>query len=374
MIKQNQAQKKPFLKMHKASYLMIAAAIIVVAFIFLSPVFSQSTSPCSECHSNSGYSQYLDILEDNVGNQLPTTLDVGQTATVSVVVENNVNTVLYAQLSDVALTLSSQNGHFSVSVPTFSVRVLDKGTTTASWQITGVSAGSDALVISASARNSHKLLSFQDTYSPAPNIVISTPTPTSTPPSTTTPTPIQTQPPTTTSNPTLSPNTTSTPNTTNELPTNPQEQNNQNDLKIWFTIPTEGETWTAGNKTIGWTTTGGSGNSNIKLELSKSRSSGPWITLAENLTTNNNYIWNVPSQNVDYVIRATVADSANPPQTASVTVAATINSTIQIDVMMRILSYAMILFFVILVAIVLKKQVTKEFYWTQYRENKNMRS
>jgi hypothetical protein len=377
------SEKKPknlFFRMHKKSYLMIAAAMIIVASIFLSPVFSTSTSPCSSCHG--GYYQYFDVLEGNVANQLPTTLNVGQAATVTVVVENNVNTVLYSALSSVSLTLSSQSGHFAVSVPTYSVGTLQKGTATATWQITGVSAGSDTFVISASARNIHQNLLFQDSYFPAPGIVVSTltpmPTPTPTltstttlttdptltpdPASTSTPTPTQTQTSTTNSEP--------TPNPKNEPSINAQEQNKPSDLKIWFTTLNEGETLTAGNKTIEWTTSGGSGNSSIKLEISKSESSGPWITLAENLTTSDSFFWNVPNLDSDYIIRAIVSDSANPLQNASVTVTAKVNSTLNLELLLIVSSYALLTFSSILVAMASKNRLTK----TGALKNKNMLS
>ena len=127
----------------------------------------------------------------------------------------------------------------------------------------------------------------------------------------------------------------------------------------------------AGNQTIEWTTSGGSGNSNTELELSKSGSSGPWITLAENLTTNNSFIWNVPNQSANYIIRATVTDIANPLQIASVDVVAKITSAIHIEtLMMTILSYSMILISITLVAIAFKNRLTK----TGYLKNKNMLS
>ena len=368
---------------------MIAAALIVVASIFLSPVFSSSASPCGSCHG--GYSQYLDVLEGNAANQLPTALTVGQTATVSVVVENRVNTVLFSSLSSVSLSLTSQSGHFSVGVPTFSVGTLAKGTATATWQITGVSAGSDTLVISASARNVHQNLQFSDTYSPVSGITISTsattPTPIVTPTPTTMPaaTPTPSSPSTPTTNPTIAPDPTSSstptptqaptqatsepttspqPNSTsdpkNELPNNSQEQNKPSDLKIWFTTLSEGETLTAGNKTIEWTTSGGSGNSNTKLELSKSGIGGPWTVLAENLTNTNSFVWIVPNQSANYIIRVTVADIANPLQIASSTAVTKIISAIHIEtLMMTILSYAMVLLSTTLLAIISKNRLTK---------------
>lgn len=156
------------MKTHKTSYFVLTVALIICVSVFLSPVFSQSTNPCGSCHG--GYYQYLDILEGNSGNSLPTTLKVGQTSTVTVVVENRVNTARYTDLSGVSLTLTSQNGHFSVATPTYNVGTLPKGTATATWQITGVSAGADALVIAASGRNSHQSLSFSDSYSPSTSI------------------------------------------------------------------------------------------------------------------------------------------------------------------------------------------------------------
>jgi hypothetical protein len=380
MINQQKEQKNQFFKMHKASYIMIAAAMIIVASIFLSPAFSTSTSQCNSCHA--GYNQYLDILEGNAVNQLPTTLTVGQTATVTVIVENNVNTVVYTALSSVSLTLSSQNGHFTVSAPTYNIGALPKGTAIATWQITGVSAGIDSYVIGATAKNSHQSLSFQDTYSPAPAITISapvsTPVPTSIPTtapiptststitpapttipgssSTSTPTPVQTPSPTATSTytSTTQPTPTSTPNTNNP---SSNSSNQQSALTIWFITPTEGATLTTGHKTIEWITTGGSGSSSITLELSKVGSSGPWTTLAENLTSSNNYIWTVPNQQADCIIRATAIDSINPTQKASVTIATKIDSIIQPETTAIISITLTALLFAILAMLILKRRI-----------------
>jgi hypothetical protein len=396
MINSNQEQKRIF-KMHKISYIMIAAAIIIAAFIFISPVFSSSASQCNSCHG--GYYQYFDILEGNAANQLPATLTVGQTATISVIVENNVNTVLYTALSSVSLTLTSQSGHFTVSAPIFTIGNLPKGTAIVTWQITGVSPGTDSYVIAGSAKNIHQSLSFQDTYSPAPTITVSAPVPTPTPIPTANPTPIPTISPTSipTATPTQNPTSTNTPTptttqgpsptytpnaiqTTPPTPTpilgtaikptptlspitnntqsnNSNQQPNQNTLRIWFTTPTEGATLSSGAKTIGWTTTGGSGNPTITLELSNSGSSGPWITLAENLKSNNNFTWTIPNQLANYVIRATAADPSNPTQTASITVNTKIYPTIQPETLSIISTTVLLLLFTILIVLVLKRRI-----------------
>jgi hypothetical protein len=481
-------QKKTIFEMHKASILLIVIAVIVAASIFLAPAFSQSTSPCSSCHG--GYYQYLDILEGNAANQLPVAINVGQTATITVVVENKVNTALYTTLSSVSLSLASQSGHFTVNVPAFNVGTLQKGTTTATWQITGVSAGADAFVISASARNSHKNLQFQDIYSPSLALTVSdpapTPTPTTSPTSTPTlsptasptptpspttvltptptpapspsptliptpvptvsptpapipsptstptpttsptptPAPTPTPTPTPTQIPTISPtpipspapslsptpipivtptpsptpNATTTPNPTPsstptpnplpsptpsattvptptptlslttipsltssptlELATNQTIQLSQTPaLRVWFRHPSEDETWISGStKIVEWGTTYGSGDLVAKLELSKSGISGPWITLAENLTNVNYYILRVPNleQNDRCIISVTVSDVSESGKISSDIAPIRITQITDGQIMLSFLFIPGILFLVLALA---RKQV-----------------
>jgi hypothetical protein len=195
MTEDKKTQKTLVFKMHKASCIVLAAAIAIGVLLIVSPAFASSSNPCGSCHA--GYSQTLDVLEGN--GAIPTSLQVGQTTAVSVVVENKVNAAKYTALSGVSLTLGSQSGRFSVSTPTISVGVLNKGTTTVTWQIIGTSAGSDAIVITAAGKNTHMNLSFQDNYNPNPAITITAPpapTPISTPVPTAPPTPVPTAPPT----------------------------------------------------------------------------------------------------------------------------------------------------------------------------------
>jgi hypothetical protein len=208
MIENEKTKKTSVFKMHKASCIVLAAAIAIGVLLIVSPAFASSSNPCGSCHA--GYSQTLDVLEGN--GAIPTSLQVGQTTAVSVVVENKVNAAKYTALSGVSLTLSSQSGRFSVSTPTYAVGTLNKGTTTVTWQITGTSAGSDAIVITAAGKNTHMNLSFQDNYNPNPAITITappTPPPISTPVPTATPVPVPTVTPAPTSIPTIVP--TSTP-------------------------------------------------------------------------------------------------------------------------------------------------------------------
>ncbi|MCW3982489.1 MAG: cytochrome c biogenesis protein [Candidatus Bathyarchaeota archaeon] len=130
-------------------------------------------------------------------------------------------------MSNVAATLSSQNNHFSVSNPTYNIGSLPTGTATASWQITGTSAGTDQLIITVSAVNTHKNVYFTDSYSPNPSITVTQstsptqPTPTDNP--TVTPTPTPTAPPNSnpTVQPTSNPSQTVTPHPTNTATSTP---------------------------------------------------------------------------------------------------------------------------------------------------------
>jgi hypothetical protein len=421
MINQNQEQKEPFVKVHKASVLLIAMAIVIAAAIFLSPIFAESTSPCAPCHGVQGYSQSLDILEGNNGNSIPTALTVGQTLPVTIAVENLVNSQLFNIMSDVSLTLNSEKGHVSVNSPTVDLGTLQKGKASATWQITGESAGSDTLTITAKGTNSHMSLKFSDSYSPAPTITVTEPTPSPTPISTPTPaptltpaptskpmipsaptptptpapiptptrtpsststnTPTPTSPPTQlptpsptipTPNPSTPPTPSLTPIPIDAKPVSPAENLGLPALKVWFTNPPEGETWSADTqKTIEWVTIGGVGNLTVKLELSKSGSNGPWTTLAEKLSSKSNFVWNVLKQDSnDYIIRATVTDAANPPQIASVTVAVKTAPAIHLDIGTMMLSIPIVLPFAAIIVIILRRRIVQ----TKLRKNKFMPS
>ena len=237
-------------KKHPVSIFMAAFTVAILVSLLAAPAFSVSSNQCSSCHGSS-YNMQLDVVEGNSQNVIPTSIEVGQTQTVTIAIENINNAPRYDTFTSVTVTLSSQNGHFSVNPSTFNVGSLSTGTATATWKITGVSQGSDALVISASATNTHEYLQFSDSYSPSPTITVvpnsdpnytppPSPTPTSAPtpppPSTTdssqltanptvatTPSPTQTTP-TSTNNPTPTPNPSAqaTP-TTQPSPTSPRQ-------------------------------------------------------------------------------------------------------------------------------------------------------
>lgn len=205
-------------KISKTSKILIAVATIFIIASFVAPAISVSTSPCSLFHGTKYYQQ-LDLQEGS--GQIPTTLQVGQVATVSVALQNVNNAPRNNLLSSVSVTLRSQNNHFSVGSPTFNIGNLATGSATATWQITGTSAGQDQIIISASAVNNHEPgLTFADSFLSNPSITVSasattpspnpTTPPTSTPPSTATPT--STSNPT--QNPTAPPGTSPTPNVT----------------------------------------------------------------------------------------------------------------------------------------------------------------
>jgi hypothetical protein len=214
---------KEFVRKHKPSIALMFTVLILTLSLFAAPAFSASTNQCSSCHP--GYSQQLDLLEGNPQNNFPSSIQVGQTATVTVAIENNNNVPRYSQLSGVTVTLRSQNNHFTVNSQTYNVGTLGTGTATATWQITGTSAGTDQLVITASGTNPHENIGLIDSYSSSPQITItagdnpppaSTPTPT--PPAQPTPTPTGTQTP---GQATQSPT-----NRPTSKPTIPQQTNN----------------------------------------------------------------------------------------------------------------------------------------------------
>ncbi len=123
-------------------------------------------------------------------------------------------------------------------------------------------------------------------------------------------------------------------------------------------------------KTIEWTISGSTGNHTIKLELSKSSSDGPWTTIAD-LTNSNDFSWNVPNlDQTDYIIRAIVTDSANPPKTATVTVAVKIAQEVHIDTVMIVSSIPILLAFAVLTAFTIKKRLTQ----TQPQKNNTIPS
>jgi len=134
--------------MRKYSICLILALIAVMAFVMSPGGQARSSNPCSACHSSSRF-QYLDILEGNPGNVLPSSIAVGETKSVTMVVQNQCSALTYNTLTGVSVTLASQSGHIKVSTPTVSIGTLPVGTKTATWQITGVSAGSDTLLITA---------------------------------------------------------------------------------------------------------------------------------------------------------------------------------------------------------------------------------
>jgi hypothetical protein len=198
-------------KAHRASCLLIAAIAVTTILLIISPTFAASSNPCSSCHGSQGYTQTLSITVQTA----PSSLTVGQTATVTVTIKNNiVRATLYNSLASITATLVSLNGHFSITTPTVSIGSLTSGgSATASWQITALSSGTDSFVFGTSAKNSHQNLSFSDGTSAATNISPNntpTPSPTPTLAPTLTPSPTPTIPPTTTPTPTPIPTLTPT--------------------------------------------------------------------------------------------------------------------------------------------------------------------
>ena len=75
--------------------LLVVTAVIILSSLF-APAASISLDGCHSCHGM--YYQYLDILEGDGGNSLPTTVSVGEIKVVSVAIENSVDSPSYTLL------------------------------------------------------------------------------------------------------------------------------------------------------------------------------------------------------------------------------------------------------------------------------------
>jgi hypothetical protein len=301
----------------KITKTMLILTLLVIAAVAVSPlVLSRSNEPCASCHSSKGYYQYLDILEDDSGNQIPTTLSVTQTVTVKVVVQNEVNSPRYTDLSSVSLTLRSIYGHFQVSSPTYSVGGLSPGTATATWQITGISDGYDYIDIHATGYNTHFNCYFSDSYQPAQLIAVGTPTGTPPPLPTPTPAPPSTPAPSTPQPSSSTPTQTSTPTPTTNPSNTPQPSTSAATLSMELTSPTQGAHLPTNSKqTIQWQANGGSGTLKVKLEYIINNQQ--WTILATDLPASGSYQWTTPDTASTCAVRATVQDSASQQSTTN---------------------------------------------------------
>ena len=260
--------------------MVLFVTLTVIFFLFLSSFTNgASTNPCGTCHPGKIYSQYFDIRKGDNATQIPSAIEVGETQAVSVVVENSGDPGSYSTLSDVSVTLTSKNGHFSVNSPTYNIGDLPLGEETATWQITGVSEGADSLLITASGINKqHRafIFLFSDTYSPSITVGHPSPTPASTP-----------------SAASITP------------------------LSIALMSPTSGKRWAAGTVyTIKWYTSGGTKPLTVTLDYSVSSISGSWTTIAGHIADNGSLTWETPNATATIYLRAFVNDSGNPTQSA----------------------------------------------------------
>jgi hypothetical protein len=152
----------------------IAVSVLLILVIVILPfAWARSPNECSSCHASTRQ-QYLDVLESNAANIIPSSIGVGETKTVSIVVQNTCNTAKFSTLSGVQLILTSQSGRFKVTTPTYNIATMPIGTKIATWQVTGVTEGSDSLIVTANAVNNHNNVKFNDAFSPSPSIKITT--------------------------------------------------------------------------------------------------------------------------------------------------------------------------------------------------------
>lgn len=327
----------------------------------LSPIsLSISNEPCARCHG-SRYYQYLDILETDSQSQLPSAINLGETKTVKVVIQNDVNTGTYATLTSVSVTLTSAKGYFSVNTPTINIETLQSGTTTASWQITSISDGYDYLTIQASAINTHYSY-FSDSFSSAIKVgqPAATPEPTSTPTQTPAPTnPQTTQTPTaSTSTPTAISTPTNHP-TSEPSPTHSNQSQTQ--ISIQLLNPTQNQKLKANTKyDIQWTANGGTSPLNVTINYTSENEQNHWIKIATNLPSNGKYSWATPNEASSYRIQVIAQDSSAITQTTSTETTIEITNTNNPE--LPIIS--MVTVFIIMIAL-----VTSVFIYRKRRKN-----
>jgi hypothetical protein len=302
----------------KSTYTVLALTLTVIFTIVFSPLSnSGSSNPCS-CSFHPGYYQYLNILPTDSNTQIPSSLAVNQTTTVSVTIENDVsNYRVHTALSNVVVTLTSAFGHFSGG-SSINVGDLAPGAQTVSWQINGLSDGYDYFEISLTGINNHKDCFFQDSYQPLvtvgqPNETI----PNAPTPSTQSSTQIQTTTTTQTSTSQHSSSQTNSKTTSSSTPSPSEPGNTQAPLEIQLLSPSRDATWPAQtNQTLTWTALGGKEPLNVTLAWSLIDSNGSWTSIRTNLPANGSLNWVTPSGEKIYYIKATVQDLENSAQTA----------------------------------------------------------
>jgi hypothetical protein len=118
---------------------------------------------------------YLDILEGDSAEVIPSSINVGQSLNVTVVIGVNCSTSKNNVMSSIKVTLASKNGYFSVTSSSYNISsVTANATAKANFEITGASAGNDTMYINASAKNTHKSsISFSDSYGTSPSLTVS---------------------------------------------------------------------------------------------------------------------------------------------------------------------------------------------------------
>jgi hypothetical protein len=124
-------------KKRPASYFILAATIAIVISLISAPASSISSNQCSSFHG-SLYNMQLDIVEGSSQNLIPSSIEVGQTQTVTVIIENVNNSPRHNLFSSVTVTLTSQNSHFSVNTPTYNVGWHSNGNLENNWYFAGV--------------------------------------------------------------------------------------------------------------------------------------------------------------------------------------------------------------------------------------------
>ncbi len=155
-------------------FLSLLAFIVVLLLASSQNSEGKSENGCApggeQCHYHQPpggipVNQFVDVLEEDESTQIPETIDISETKTIKLVIENEIDVDDYKRFKYVDVSLESENDTVEITNPDKRINNMQEGTETLTWEITGKSDGTDTLQFSVHANNQHKNCNFYDSYS-----------------------------------------------------------------------------------------------------------------------------------------------------------------------------------------------------------------
>ena len=146
--------------------LALLLMILLVAPLQLPLVSSRSRTGCTEqgCHAGTGYAQYLSVIPQLSGPQGPLRLQVGEPATISALVRNDVNAPNHRTLARVTVTLTALEGVVEVlGDRTVTLSAVTPGDHSVQWQVRPLREAPERLQFTAAGLNDHQKVATVDT-------------------------------------------------------------------------------------------------------------------------------------------------------------------------------------------------------------------